>query len=163
MKTYLLTWNPKSSPKDDDYLREEVADLLARRPSPRRWSAGNNQGIRKEDRVFLLKQGAKEPGLMGSGVVTEGSHLDQHRDPAKRRVGIQGWFIKLQWDRLVLPENVLPKPVLLERDLLPKNLIRVACSGPAIPEEYVARLEAAWAQFCSSDGDAKPPITGVGS
>ena len=126
-------------------LQREVGCERAGQPSDSRWSAGNNKGIEKGARVFLLKQGRRQPGLMASGWVVRETHEDELRDPQKRPAGIRGLFVRVKCDALVLPDDVLPKAELLKR-LLPANTMRAACNGVGIPADYAERLERRWAE-----------------
>ena len=39
--------------------------------------------IAKGDRIFLLRQGRDNPGIIGAGHVARGSYLDKHWDPKR--------------------------------------------------------------------------------
>jgi hypothetical protein len=144
MATYLLTWNPKKSPADEPVLRQNVVALASGHTVEGRWSAGNNQSIEPGGRVFLLRQGLHRPGILGAGQVVRGSYWDAHRDPAKRRAGKQGLFIKVRWDSMVEDHHVLPRAELLN-GIIPATLLKVACSGATIPDDIAPLLEQRWA------------------
>lgn len=73
---YLLTWNPGKSAWPD---RAEWAAAAAEgRSEVHRWSCGNTASIRAGARVFMLQQGSGERGLVGFGVVEEGSYKSEH-------------------------------------------------------------------------------------
>jgi hypothetical protein len=131
MPTYLLTWNPEESPDDGPALHRIATDIAAGMRPRGTWSAGNTQNIQTHDRVFLLRQGRYAHGIIGSGLVTQGSHRGPHRDPAQRRQGRQSLFVKLEWDTMV-PQFELPRVELLN-GILPQSLLRVGSSGAEIP------------------------------
>jgi 5-methylcytosine-specific restriction enzyme A len=141
MKTYLLTWNPKL------WQWTSLAGACERLASGTavrgRWSSGNSQSIAVGSRVFLLRQGSNQPGVIGRGRVTRRSYQDRHwRD--KRRLA---WYVGIQWDELLDPElgEVLPTNA-LSRGALSGGLWRIQTSGVQIPEEKARKLEAQWMQ-----------------
>jgi hypothetical protein len=138
MSTYLLTWNPKKSPTDYDWLRNGEAQIAAGQGFNGRWRTGNNQGISIGDRVFLQRQGKDRPGLIGAGHVTEGSHWEA------RPNGRESLYCRVQWEQLLL-EHELPKSELLQ-GLLPETLLKAASSGSQVPPELCANLEQRWAE-----------------
>lgn len=151
MPTYLLTWNPKKSPGDERDLRQYVRRLAAGQAPATHWRAGNNQQIKFGDRVFFLKQGPDSPGLMGAGWVTRGSYWKPHYNPVLARAGRQSLYIRIRWESLVTPEDILPKAELRRLLLLSEGLLKVACSGPLIPPEFAARLERAWREHARTN------------
>ena len=143
MSTYLLTWKPKNWSWED--FDRCVARSARNEIVERGWSCGNRQDIQVGERVFLIRQGLDSPGLIGSGWVTEGSYLDKHWDPVKRREGQKAWFVGVDWDALVPTENRLRREVLLA-GLLDKNLVNAQAGGVLINENRAFHLEKAWAK-----------------
>ena len=154
MATYLLTWNPRKSPADEPVLQQVAQALQLGDPVEGRWSAGNNQGINVGDRVFLLRQGRNQPGILGAGQAVRGSYWDAHREPAQRRAGREGLFIDVRWDSMVEPRHVLPRTELLH-GIIPATLLKVACSGATIPPPTATLLEQRWADHRQA-ADARP-------
>lgn len=136
MNTYMLTWNPQTSPGDVTDLERESGSLAVGQTVKRHWRVGNNKSIQVADRVFLLRQGAKNPGMIGSGRVTRGSYHHKGR-----------WWVDFEWD-ILNPDRELPKAELL-KGILPSTLLKVACSGAQILPEFTSRLEKRWAEFHS--------------
>jgi hypothetical protein len=143
MSTYLLTWKPERSAIE--YLDELVADLKGGRcVGDWRWSCGNNKHIAVGDRVFLLRQGNSFPGLIGSGWVSKGSYRGPSWETAKRRKGIKAWYVLVEWEDMVLPQNVLSRE-LLQEGILPAKLLKSASSGVTVKPDFTQRLEQRWA------------------
>ena len=143
MSTYLLTWKPTSWFWKD--LNECVKASAKNEIVEKRWSCGNRHDIEAGDRVFLLRQGPNLPGLLGSGWVTKGSYLDKHWDSVRRRQGQMAWYVDVDWDALLAPENCLPREDIIN-DLLDENLVNSQAGGVLIHPADARRLESAWRQ-----------------
>ena len=143
MSTYLLTWNPKRSPDEE---LEEWAKMIKKghEIEETRWSSGNNKHICIEDRVFLLRQGHSSPGIIGSGWVVKGSFKAPSWDAEKRKRGIKAWYVMVDWEDLVSPEEGLSRHALLQ-GILPASLINIASSGVTINPDLAEHLEKRWA------------------
>jgi len=148
MPTYLLTWNPKKSPLDVDALHQGSKTLAKGKKFVGSWSAGNTKGIKRGDRVFLLRQGSYRPGMIGSGIVATSAELRSNWDPKQRRAGKKALFVDVKWQDL-LPNHELGRASLL-KGILPPTLLKVAASGAQIPPELCAQLEARWAAHVAS-------------
>jgi len=148
MPTYLLTWNPKKSPLDIDFLVQGSKNLAAGKEFTGRWSAGNTQSIKPGDRVFLLRQRRRQPGLIGSGIILKGSYLGPHWDAKKRRAGKRALFVEVNWHDMV-PNHELSRAELL-KGILPATLLKVASSGVQIPPALCDRLQAHWTAHLAS-------------
>ncbi len=143
MATYLLTWNPSKWPWDH-------LDSLARKSEKGKllsdgWSCGNTQRISAGDRIFLLRQGQKSPGMIGSGWATSKAYRSPHWDPQKRKDRKKTWFINLDWDALVSVERRLPRST-LERGVLSQALLNVQSGGCSIDAASALKLEKLWAK-----------------
>ena len=103
MRTYLLTWNPATTPWEE--LEENSNQTASGYPIETSWSCGKNKSIVKGDRVFLLIQGKNEPrGIIGAGwVVSEKVVIKPHWDEAKAKEGKTAPRILVNWDRLLDP------------------------------------------------------------
>jgi len=153
MQTYLLTWNPKANLAEGlTWLTTGIALLSNGRRAEEQWSTGIVRRIKKGDRVFLLRQGSVLPGLIGSGFVTRGWFQDSHWVPEKQAKGINANYIELEWDRLLLPDLVIPRGKLL-RGILPATLVNSQSSGRFIKPHIASRLEAHWTAHLKSSGD----------
>jgi len=122
-----------------------------------RWSCGNTRSIDKGGRVFLLRQGADNPGIVGSGRVTEGSYEDEHWDPAKQQQGLRAWYVAVEWDCLVLPEECLSRSELL-KGILPESLVNSFAAGVIFQPEDAEKLEKRWAAHCGTSHFSAPIV-----
>lgn len=148
MSTYLLTWNPKRSPNED--LESAVSKLNRGQPvEDWSWSSGNSKNIVVGDRVFLLRQGNSFPGLVGSGWVTKGSFQDLSWEADKCNRGLKAWYVLVDWDDLVLPQDALSRDK-LRKGILPESLLKVASSGVRVKPEFTEKLERSWAVHCKA-------------
>ncbi len=143
MKTYLITWNPKRSIEDDQSAI--VANLAAGKNQPDQWSCGNNKGIKRGDRVFLLRQGGDQPGIIATATVTKGWFRDKHWIAARAAKGDKANYILIDWVEMVSAADGISRDRLLKENLLPKKLINIASGGVRIHEPCLSRLERAWA------------------
>ena len=149
-RAFLLTWNP---------LRWEwstlEADLVAvatgQAPVAMNWSTGNTRSITTGDRVFLLKLGVDPKGIMGSGYVEAPPTEGPHWDAAKRAAGQTGWSVRVRFDRLCHPDDVLGVDRLREGPLADVHWSPYA-SGSQVPPHLVGALEDAWSAFAPSHG-----------
>jgi len=141
---YLITWNPRRS--SEYHLIETIAKLAAGKRQTDQWSCGNNKHIKRGDRVFLLRQGNDNPGIVASARVTKGWFPDKHWDAKKRARGVKANAIRIDWDYMVAPADALPREQLLAAKLLPRKLVNIASGGVTIPGEYLSRLEKAWSK-----------------
>jgi hypothetical protein len=147
MAAYLLVWNPNRWHWAD--LADTAEKVGRGEPVTDRWSCASNKRIAPGDRVFLIRLGREPRGIIGSGIVTEGSFLDIHWDPEKARQGKTIHHIHFQYDALLDPEQ---EPILW-RDRLkseaPFSTMHwdTRSSGVRIPDEVAQALERAWAEL----------------
>jgi hypothetical protein len=149
MNAYLLTWNPEKSSTTEEQLQKWAQDLLSGKTLTTRWSVGNNIRIKPGDRVFLLRQGNKQPGLLGSGQAIKGSHSAPGHQTQKN---VQ--FIEVQWDSILTTDQVLPRSELIN-GVLPLNLLNAVRSGVAIPTEVATQIASRWAEHRTSTIDPR--------
>jgi len=152
MSTYLLTWNPKRTPFDE--FPKRVRQLASGKSVVFRWSCGNRKNIPKNARVFMLRQRADKPGIVGSGRVPKGSYEADHWDQEKQ--GKKAWYVKVKWDSLLLPEEGLPRTELL-KGILPKTCVNSQASGVIVKPENLEKLERRWAAHCRTFSNAPAP------
>lgn len=143
---FLLTWNPDKWEWTE--LGEHVADIAAGRPPVEPWSTGSKaRGIREGDRVYLLRQGTKGRGLVGSGEAIRGVDA-----PASGELIFQAphWdgggglanYVTVRWDCLLDPADRLPTGDL--QSLLPEQNWTPFSSGTQVRPEVAAQLESIW-------------------
>lgn len=144
MSTYLLTWNPfKSSWPEINAAIDEITRVGY---SDCRWSCGVTKKIQIGDRVFLMRQGKSNPGIIGSGKVIRKPYSAKHwnRNAKKETAN----YIKVRFDILLDADNNL----IFSRDrLLSKKLSdgpwNTQNSGVIISENISNLLEIEWTNF----------------
>lgn len=146
-RAFLLTWNPDNWNWDDfgqSVLATEGDGVIGER-----WSTGvRTSGIRIGDMVFLLRQGKKGRGIVGSGRATDLTgdsapdeniiYTDSHWDGSAATAN----YVDVIWDRLMESEDRLPIEE-LEKDF-PEQHWAPNGSGTQIRPEIVDALEARW-------------------
>ena len=101
MPAYLLSWNPKRFVWED--VGDAVAATVAGQTLPWDWSTGNIRPVRRGERVFLLKQGAKPTGVVASGYTPSDSYQADPWDGD----GTAN-MVDVEFDRILNPDNPLP-------------------------------------------------------
>jgi hypothetical protein len=155
MAIYILTWNPVLYPWNE--RDDEAMEVSRRGVHAGDWTCGATKRIVPGDRVFLLRQGEGDPGIVASGYATETPAWEE---------SWQAHLVKIDWD-VILPSRTksLSREVLLDRvpirarwaqrssgqnphDPLcsrPRSGPR-ACSGTCV----AGRLEMVWKEYCES-------------
>ena len=91
MAYYVLLWNPASD--------KTSLGVLAERPDQRSetgsWSCGNSKGIVAGDIVILRRTGRGPKGVVGIGIVTEGSYEERWSGTDE-----MGLFVDVNWKRI---------------------------------------------------------------
>jgi hypothetical protein len=144
--TYLLTFDPKR------HADESFSDTR----QPMTWSVGNH-GVRRGDRVFFMRQGQDQPGLIGAGSVVSDITRGQHWDRTKPTDWIS-YYARIEWDILrQLP--LVPAAELIQKTG-EKRLWFANGSGLPIPNELSQKLETLWRDLLSVEGST--PAKGSG-
>ncbi len=139
-QAFLLTWNPDKWNWVDfsqSVLATESDGVIGRK-----WSTGvRNSGIHAGDMVFLLRQGKKGRGIVGSGRATDftgdsvpGDNII-HTDPHWNGSGATANYVDVIWDRLLEPDDRLPIEE-LEKDF-PEQQWAPNASGTQVRPELV--------------------------
>lgn len=160
MTTYLLTWKPTNWHWAE--FEECVAESATGQLVEGRWSCGNRKSIIEGDRVFLLRQGYQQPGLIGSGWVTTRSYEDRHWDKARRLQRRPARYVDVDWDSLQPLENRLPREYLLEEELLPIKYLNAQSGGIFLEPEMAFKLEKSWALQSGHELSIAGVMTGFG-
>jgi hypothetical protein len=131
--TWLLTWNAGPWP--------DLPKAIARTEAGQRYSAWWRFHAWKQgqigDRVYLLKQGHFDRGIVASGVIVGGPKLRGADDTPQAQI---------KFDRIVKPEHGYPRDLL---DNPPFNSVHwnSQASGISIPNSVVAQLEQCWLRW----------------
>jgi len=142
MATYILTWNPKKWTWTD--LDESIEAVRSGERHQRIWSTGVTRRIQPGDRMFLLRQGVKPKGIMGSGYATTTVFDHPHYDKARAAKGETAPRVMVEFDVMLEPggEGFLPTELLSER--VPGVYWQPNASGMSIEPAEAAKLEALW-------------------
>ncbi len=154
MRTYLLTWNPATTPWDD--LEEHSQQTASGSPFLTDWSCGTNKSIVRGDRIFLLKQGKEQPkDLMASGWVTsKGVENRKHWDADKAREGKKALYIDVSLERLLNPyiDPLLPVADAEDSPISKKVYWNTPASGINIPDSVTDKVEELWRNHLERNG-----------
>jgi 5-methylcytosine-specific restriction protein A len=149
-KTFLLTW--KTWPWDDFEAAVELTKSGSSYVLP--WSVIAFKQVQPGDRVFLLRQGKKTPGLIASGVVASMPWFGKSdwggRDTA------EGYHVVVNFDTILSPDQgeVLPRTMLYVGALKDVNW-NAQGSGIEIKPPAAAELELLWRDWllqCGRNG-----------
>lgn len=146
-RAFLLTWNPDNWKWED--FGQSVLATHGDGVTGERWSTGvRTSGIQIGDIVFLLRQGRKGRGIVGSGRATDFTgnsalddniiYTDSHWDGSATSSN----YVDVIWDRLVESEDRLPIEE-LEKNF-PEQHWSPNGSGIQIRPEIVDALEVRW-------------------
>ena len=143
MKTWLVTWNPARYAWDNPYLgyaalRREIA---LNGSAAGGWTCSNTKSIRKGDRVFLLKQGARPRGIVAGGYAASDSYGTPHPDPVRAAAGKAVQRVDILWDRILDIDagEIFPQDIL--KILGPGYNWSPMGSGVSVPDEIAQRIE----------------------
>ncbi len=153
MNVFLLVWNPKRWDHWGDHLGE-VAKTAAGQPVPGSWSMSSRRsGVFPGDRLLLLRQG-RESGILASGVAVgdgpECIYEDGHWDKSKQDE--TAFYTNLEWDTVLLPEDVLPRET-LKQQVPEVTWERVQGSGQILESPVAKKLLALWHEHLSDIDD----------
>jgi 5-methylcytosine-specific restriction enzyme A len=147
-KTVLLTWNPnKWAWVNLDEMVDETNRLGSQEDQ---WSVGRSKDIARGDRFYLIHLGTEPRGIIGSGWVTSEPESKPHWDGSER----SALYVDIEYDRLFRPEQLI-LPVSKLRSLMPQQHWTPQSSGTFVREEYLAKLDSAWAAILG-DKNAGP-------
>jgi 5-methylcytosine-specific restriction enzyme A len=158
MPTFLMTWNPQRTPWP--HLSEDVEEVRAHGFLPGSWSCGNTQRIRPGDRVYLLRQGVHDPGLIGSGWAESAPYEDYHwKDESGATHPKMANYVEVSWDFLS-EAAVIPRDRLRER--YPSVNWRTQTSGISVKDEVAPSLHDEWHHLTGMEFLPLPEENNVG-
>lgn len=151
MGTYLLAWNPKTTPFT---AFEQLSKQLAGgKRADARWSTGNNKSIRKSERFFFLRQ-YRNRGIVAAGYTTSNAFTDEHWQDRSRTAN----YVLIRFDTMIPVDCCLSVPSLSKADL-GINFDRIQASGIGISPEAASRLESLWQTHLLDLGKMVEPIS----
>ncbi len=141
MRSFLLTWNPRSWEWTD--LPTELEKSRSGQPVDLNWRCHSKSPV-PGDRAFLLRQGVEPRGIMGSGEVRNATYRPEPDGP--RHVDVQ-MYVLLD----PLRDGVLPIAALQDGALAGVHW-GTQSSGIEIPEGAAIELQAKWHSFLEGIG-----------
>ena len=146
MKAWLFTWNPNNWAWDTSFdgyneLRKEIAQLGF---TIEKWSCGVNKSIQKGDRIFLIRLGTAERGIVASGYAETGVFEGTHWNLQKAKDGIPARRVYVRFDKILDIDagECLPYETLLK--INEKYHWSPQSSGVSIPEDTARFLDEYW-------------------
>lgn len=138
MAAYLLTWKPSAESPWEDFP-DAIRAIKAGRTYLANWSSGKTKRIRKGDRLFMMRQGDDDPGLIASGHADGKPYRDTHwSDRSKTAL-----YVDVVYD-FVRKRSVIPRTELRSQPFTAGHWDSQS-SGTSIDPTIVAELEAIWA------------------
>lgn len=158
MTAYLLTWKPQRWPEErfDEYFdRYQAGETL-------KWSCGTTKKILPGGSFYLLKQGANDNGIIGSGIIINGPDEDIHYDLERAERGEKALYVNVRFDYLTASKE--PAPI-SKHELPPSNLWNSQGSGKTIPDDVEYEIKKLWfsrvelSDFISADEISDTQLT----
>ncbi|MFC8044627.1 protein NO VEIN domain-containing protein [Nocardia sp. NPDC057353] len=138
-RAFLLTWNPAHS--DWASYRDAIAETGAGRAVEDNWSTGGRtSGINVGDRVFMLRQGSAERGIIAAGTVLHEIYSDAHWEDERSIAH----YVDVLWDSVVGPADRLPIERL--KACFPEQHWTPQSSGTAVLGDIADELGVLWSQ-----------------
>ena len=147
MSTYLLTYN-RSTPWRN--LAEDAEKSASGVTKRHRWNA-KHKDITTGDRVFLLKQGQGQTGIMAAGRVTSEPFFDDHWNE-RARVGAQARYVHVEFERILNPFTERLLSVADRKGHLATLYFHTRFSGRHILDDAAEELERLWSQHLKQFG-----------
>lgn len=147
MATYLLTWNPKRYPLEDEEWKERIRKIEKNGIYKGRWSCGVTKRICSDDRVFLIKLGKEPRGIIASGWATSEPYMDRHWNKQVGKKSTRTLYIDIHFDTILYPEKEILTLSSLKNNIDAKMNWTPRASGVSIPSDLSEKLEKVWAQF----------------
>jgi hypothetical protein len=144
MPTFLLTWNPKEYSFDERVTM--AAKTAAGQSDVLRWSTGSRK-IRRNDRLFLLRQGREPKGLVAAGWALRRPFKEDHYNSERAAKGEKKWYVMGRYDRVLDPDVTTPLPTDFTDCPLAEVRWRTQMSGILISPDAAEQLECVWAEY----------------
>ncbi len=152
MATYILKWNPAiSSYRMIDYLRDMEWCLSGGKPDMN-WSVWDYQGIKKGDKVYMLKVGEGPTGIIAKGRVTSRAYRGEDWSGKGRTT----YYVDFEPTCMISPDcaPILSSSALMES--IPDFDWVGGHSGMRLTEGQAAGIDKMWTLFLHDKFGAKP-------
>ena len=109
------------------------------------WSTGMNISIKEGDRIFLIRLGDTQKGIVASGYAATDVFTAPHWEPCRAKKGERSKHIYIEFDKIVdIKESPLSMTVL--KEMAPSYHWSTQASGVSIPKKIAEQLETIWNQ-----------------
>lgn len=143
--TYLLNYNPIRW--EWEGINEAIKQLKQSSSYIDSWSCGNRKNIEVGDRIFIIKLGNEERGIIASGLVHNGWYQDISWDEEKVKAGRLANYIDVDFDIILNPKKNILKYEELQRGKLGEMEWSNQSSGIIIPSDIAIELEKVWSNY----------------
>lgn len=145
MGTFLFAWNPKKW--DWTNLEQNIEELEKTGRVTQMWSCASHKSIKVGDRVFLIKLGKGERGIIGAGFVATSPFLSPHWSGSGKMVP----RVIVDFEALLNPtEDPILSIDLLKQGKLNSQHWSTQASGISIKDEVTEELESVWFDFLTT-------------
>ena len=150
MKTWLITHNPDNWVWPN--LENKIKQIQNNEKVVESWTCSSKQ-VAVGDRVFLMRTGKHDRGIVGAGHCIKESYEAPHYDSKKASLGVTSSHIDVEFDWIIDIENAR----YIQQDVLKEKFSEQEWSplgsGIAIKDEYSYKLELEWARCIGVEHD----------
>lgn len=149
MTTFIFTWNPSRWPVEE--ILKLKNELEIKGTAKTRWRCISKKQVKKGDRAFMVKVGAKPRGIFASGFITGKTRDELHWQDKNKIVA----YAPIEFDHISNPENSYEIYLLedLQREISDKHALwNPQGSGVPIPQNLESILEGHWTEFLKRKG-----------
>ena len=140
-----MAWNPNRYKWNE--LNGGFADIKSRVEQVGKafetWSTGVNISIKEGDRIFLIRLGDKQRGIVASGFAATDVFTNPHWEFERAKKGERSKHIYIKYDKMRFIEDS-PLPMSVLQEIAPSYHWSTQSSGVSIPEDIAAKLESIW-------------------
>jgi|GEM_PF-6735451 len=142
MRYFLMTWNPDS--QGTELSLDEARRHLKKYPRfETSWSSGNRMNLPPGSRLYFLRQGLSERGIVASGYSIEPPVPEPHWNEEKYRKGRLSPEVRCELDFVMAPHKPFPRKQLNHSPFLGMHW-DAESSGTEIPRKIGVALDLAW-------------------
>lgn len=148
MKTWLFAWNPKRYTWEGnvDGYKELMAVISQVGCAYIPWTCGVNKSILPGDRIFLIKLGVKERGIVASGYAATSVFEGTHWDESLAAEGKKTKRVYIKMDKICNPDSPAIQYDYLCK-IAPDFKWSIQGSGITIPDKTANELELIWSKI----------------
>ena len=142
-KAWLFTWNPKRfawNEKIDGY-RAVISEIEQIGFSVMRWSCGNTKKIHCNDKIYLIRIGCKDKGIVARGTALSDVFTGPHWDDELAAAGREVNRIFIRFDSIIDIEQKSPLSIDILRNKFPNMYWTPQSSGIKIPDDVHSMLD----------------------